>query len=114
MSFGVWDFASGLKNSKIVRTGKLEGLYKAVGEYLSLVGSFVSVLIFRGMGFRSNLILNQNPRNEVEFVSTNAYLHIKVGYSFNLFIALPSGVRFVHSKRDRKLVIIGLNKQIST
>jgi large subunit ribosomal protein L6 len=77
---------------------------KQLGTY----APFTKTFIIRGIGFQADVI--DNTENSKEF-PYNRYLLLRVGHSFLIYKSIPNYIGVKVSKKDRKIVVYGVNKE---
>lgn len=85
-------------------TAKVLFQNKTLGTYAPYTKTF----IIRGIGFQADII--DNVSNSTEF-SSKRYLLLRVGHSFLIYKSVPNYIGVKVSKKDRKVVIYGVNKE---
>lgn len=85
-------------------TSKIEFYNKKLGTY----APFTKTFIIRGIGFQADIIDNFQASSEFPY---SRYLLLRVGHSFLIYKSIPSYVGIKVSKKDRKVVVYGINKE---
>lgn len=75
---------------------------------LGLRAPYVKVFIIRGIGYQADIV--EDIESSSEFVY-NRYLSLRVGHSFLINKPIPEYIGVKIYKKDRKLVIYGVNKE---
>lgn len=100
-------------NSKISDLNKLTSKNNTVRVFLQnkklgTYAPFTKTFIIRGIGFQADVI--DNAKNSKEF-PYNRYLLLRVGHSFLIYKSIPNYIGVKVSKKDRKVVVYGANKE---
>ena len=115
------------KNLVNVNTELLSSLHnlKAIGEsvkkntpnilfenkVLGTYAPFTKTFMIRGIGFQADVIDNHENSNEFPY---SRYLVLRVGHSFLIYKSIPNYIGVKVSKKDRKVVIYGANKELAS
>jgi large subunit ribosomal protein L6 len=74
---------------------------------LGTYAPFTKTFMIRGIGFQADVI--DNPKNSNEFPYSR-YLLLRVGHSFLIYKSIPNYIGVKVSKKDRKVVVYGADK----
>ena len=77
-------------------------------QTLGAYAPFTKTFMIRGIGFQTDVIDNYANSNEFPY---SRYLLLRVGHSFLIYKSIPNYIGVKVSKKDRKLVIYGANKE---
>jgi len=77
-------------------------------QILGAYAPFTKTFMIRGIGFQADVIDNYTNSNEFPY---SRYLLLRVGHSFLIYKSIPNYIGVKVSKKDRKLVIYGANKE---
>lgn len=94
------------KTSKMLHdsTSKIKFYNQKLGAY----APFTKTFIIRGIGFQADIINNFQASSEFPY---NRYLLLRVGHSFLIYKSIPSYIGIKVSKKNRKVVVYGINKE---
>lgn len=104
------ELLSSLHNLKVIgesvkkKTPNILFKNKVLGTY----APFTKTFMIRGIGFQADVIDNRKNSNEFPY---SRYLVLRVGHSFLIYKSIPNYVGVKVSKKDRKVVIYGANKE---
>lgn len=97
-----------LQNSKVTNPS-LNSKTLLQNHTLGTYAPFTKTFVIRGIGFQADTIDNSNICDEFP---GSRYLLLRVGHSFLVYKNIPNYIGVKVSKKDRKIVIYGSNKEL--
>lgn len=93
-------------NNKVTKSTTSKVLFQ--NQMLGTYAPFTKTFMIRGIGFQADVIDNPKYSNEFPY---SRYLLLRVGHSFLVYKPIPNYIGIKVSKKDRKVIVYGTNKE---
>ena len=97
-----------IKNIELLSNVNSTKITLNYNNLLGFIAPFTKVFVIRGIGYQADVIEDSCSLPEFSF---NRYLSLRVGHSFLIYKAIPNYISVKVHKKERKLIIYGVNKE---